>query len=505
MKNYIIQFRALNSIWYAVKINVGCILLSICILFGGCKKLIKVEGPHTSTNSINVYDSDVTAAAVLTGIYTSMVSDGLRSGGIASMTLFPALSSDELILFGGINASQKQYIPYFMNDLNNSNTTVNTGKFYSAIYVINSAIEGLNGSEKLTPSVKTQLLGEALFMRGFFYFYLVNLYGDVPLVLTTDYKSNSSMPASEKKIVYEQIIKDLKEARDFLSQQYLKNDGQTSYPLGQEERVRPTRWAAIALLARTYLYTENWQNAEEASTSLINHVSLFHLTMLENTFLKNNSESIWQLPQVNTTLISNTEEAYVFVLPSTGPSTGVFYPFYLNRRLVDSFEPNDLRKKIWLNSVSVGDIEYYYPFKYKVNEQNMPITEYNVVLRLGEQYLIRAEARIRNGKIQNGVSDLNLVRARATDQSPGSIKLPQLPENLSEENALKAVLHERQVELFMEWGHRWFDLKRMGYVNEIMTTVTKEKGGIWNSNWQLYPFFLDDLKYNSNLVQNAGY
>jgi hypothetical protein len=468
----------------------------------GCKKFIEVEAPVTSINSANVYNTDFTAISVLTGIYTD-ISEGLSSGGLASMTLFPALSSDELTLYGGISSSAKSYIPYYTNSLTKLNVANHIGSIYSILYTVNSAIEGLTASDKLTPSLKQQLLGEAKFMRGFCYFYLVNLYGDVPLVLTTDYKVNSVMAKSSKNTVYDQIISDLKDAQNLLSDKYLKGDAVTAYAPGTEERLRPTKWAATALLARVYLYDEKWLDAEKEATSVINHSSLYQMTDLVNTFLKNNVEAIWQLQPVSKGY--NTETARYFVLPSSGPSTVGTNNFYLSRFLVNSFESGDLRAKAWMSSVTVKNITYNYLFKYKVTEQNAPLSEYTVVLRLAEQYLIRAEARIQNQNIENGIADLNIIRNRATDKTSGAFQLTQLSVSLNKDQALKAVLHERQVELFMEWGHRWFDLKRMGYVSKVMDQVTEEKGGIWNTNWELYPFPQDELQYDPNLIQNTGY
>lgn len=486
-----------DTFWKLISLLV--LLLSISLF--GCKKFVEVEAPVTSINSANVFTTDFTAAAVLTGIYTNL-SEGLSSEGLASMSLFPALSSDELVLYGGVSSSAKSYIPYYTNALTRANVSDHVGSIYSMIYTINSAIEGLTASNKLTPSVKQQLLGEAKFMRGFCYFYLVNLYGDVPLVLTTDYKINSIIAKSPKNIVYAQVIGDLKDARNLLSSEYLKGDAVTAYTPGLEERVRPTKWAATALLARVYLYTQKWSDAEMEATSVINHSSMYQLTDLANTFLKNNVEAIWQLQPVSIGI--NTEAARLFVLPSSGPSIGN-WNFYLSGHLMDSFEPNDLRATKWTNSVTVKGGTYYYTFKYKITDINASVSEYTVVLRLAEQYLIRAEARIQNGDIGNGIADLNLIRIRASDKTPGAVQLPQLSIFLSKNEALKAVLHERQVELFMEWGHRWFDLKRMGYVDEVMTKVTKEKGGTWNTNWQLYPFNIYNLQYDPNLIQNPDY
>ena len=144
---------------------------------------------------------------------------------------------------------------------------------YNFIYLCNSAIEGLNSSTDLTPAVKEQLLGESYFMRAFFYFYLVNLYGDVVMPLTSNYKVTESLPRTPKEEVYQQIISDLHTAQQLLNINYV--DG-TLLNI-TTERTRPTQWAATALLARTYLYTGNWAGADSAATAILNNVSLYSL------------------------------------------------------------------------------------------------------------------------------------------------------------------------------------------------------------------------------------
>ena len=72
---------------------------------------------------------------------------------------------------------------------------------------------------------------------------------------------------------------------------------------------------------------------------------------------------------------------------------------------------------------------------------------------------------------------------------------------------MAAVLHERQVELFMELGHRWLDLKRSGSIDAVMNIVTplKGNGAAWQSYQQLYPIPLNDIQKDPNLTQNTGY
>jgi hypothetical protein len=464
-------------------------------ILAGCKKLVDVKAPPTSLSSDNVYASDPTAASVLTGIYAKMSSGSFGTiSSLPAMSLSVALTADELRIYSGvINLTQ---LSYYRNSL--SSNSQNGGGFevwsvgYPIIFTCNAAIEGMTASNGITPSVKQQLLGEAKFMRAFVYFYLTSLYGDVPLVLTSDYKANSVLKRAPQSQVYQQIIADLKDAQSELSESYLMADAMTTYPTSGIQRLRPTKWAATALLARTYLYINDWPNAEVQATILINKTSLYQLEALGNVFLSVSKEAIWQLQPVNTGW--NTEDGRIFILPSTGPST--LYPVYLSDWLMKAFEPGDTRYTNWISSIKVGTTLYYFANKYKSAKLNSPITEYEAVFRLGEQYLIRAEARAEQNNLSGSLQDINAIRARAG-----------LPNSLvADINSLRTVIfHERQVELFMEWAHRWLDMKRTQRTDSIMSIVTPQKGGIWNPNWKLFPLPLADLLVNPNLIQNPGY
>jgi hypothetical protein len=70
---------------------------------------------------------------------------------------------------------------------------------------------------------------------------------------------------------------------------------------------------------------------------------------------------------------------------------------------------------------------------------------------------------------------------------------------------LTAIMKERRVEFFSEWGHRWLDLKRSGMVDSVMEVVTPQKGGSWEGYKKLYPIPENDRQLNPHLSQNAGY
>jgi starch-binding outer membrane protein, SusD/RagB family len=248
------------------------------------------------------------------------------------------------------------------------------------------------------------------------------------------------------------------------------------------------------LLARVYLYNKEYSNADLEATKVISQSSLFSLPSLNDAFLKNSNEAIWQLQPVKAN--QNTQDAFVFILPASGPTTSTSNPVYLSTQLVNSFENNDARKTAWVNSVTANGVTYYYPYKYKATLASGSVTEYLMMFRLAEQYLIRAEARARLNNISGARADLNAVRTRAgLDATTAN----------DEVSLVTAILNERRVELFTELGQRWFDLKRTNTVDNVMNNYAPAKGTTWNPNWQLYPIPFDDIQKNSALVQNPGY
>lgn len=475
--------------------RLGFILLFLALICNSCRKLIDVDPPPTSTTGPTVYAKDATAIAVMTGLYTKMSSASFTApGDILSFSLHGGLLSDEFIQWSGVTNAQQ--IAYYQNNLSAiSNFGVETwNTFYPYIFTCNSVIEGVNGSVSLSSSVKQQLLGEAEFMRAFFYFYLVNLYGDVPMPLTSDYKVNAVISPVSKDLVYGQIIQDLLDAKDKLSANFL--DATLTKTIS--DRLRPSKWAATALLARVYLYHGEWANAETQASLLINNSTQFGLSSLSNAFLKagsGNDEAILQLQPISTTPTTNTQDAFYFITLPTGPDAG--RSVYLSDSFMASFELDDQRKTSWISSVTSASTTYYFPYKYK-NNGTGAVSEFEMLLRLGEQYLIRSEARAQLGE-SNAVDDLNNIRTRAG--------LPNYSGASDKTSLLAAILQERRIELFSELGHRWLDLKRTGNIDAVMGSggACAAKGGTWNSYQQLFPLPIYDIQRNANLKQNSGY
>jgi starch-binding outer membrane protein, SusD/RagB family len=165
----------------------------------------------------------------------------------------------------------------------------------------------------------------------------------------------------------------------------------------------------------------------------------------------------------------------------------------LTASLLSSFEPNDKRKLSWTKTNINNGNSYTFPYKYK-QRSSATISEYNVVCRLAELYLIRAEARALLNDFNGALEDINLIRERAG--------LDPLISIANQQDLLAAIEKENRSEYFCEWGHRWLDLKRWGQADSILGL---EKGTNWQPTDALYPIPFNELTYNVMLTQNPGY
>lgn len=443
------------------------------LLAGSCKKFVTIPPPQDQVVSTTVFSNDNTALAAVSGIYSQMMGTGssLMTG---ALTVYPGMSADE---FRNVKSSTS-YDPFSTNSLLKTNATVQSTfwKFsYSYIYMANNCIEGLHASTGVSADMKKQLLGECFFVRAYCYFYLAGLFGDVPLETTTDYKTNQVAPRTSSAKVLDQIVADLDSARSLLL---------PAYPTAG--RVRANKWAATALQARAFLYQKNWQSAENAASAVINAGMYKLVSDINAVFLATSNEAILQFKPV--LFNQNTPDGSFFI-----PAAATTVPtFTILDTTVKSFEPGDLRKTSWVRSATISGVTYYYPYKYKVRASTT-VTEYNIVERLAEQYLIRAEARAQQNNLAGALADLDSIRVRAG--------LPILPSTLDQTACILAVEQERRIELLAEWGHRWLDLRRTGRIDAVLSGEKTT----WSPTAALFPIPYAEILKNTFLTQNAGY
>jgi hypothetical protein len=463
------------------------LILVMCLSFSSCEKYL--DGTQLPANTIaatDVYGQDNTVATVVTGLYLSMNNSGPFTGSSSGNIGYTmGLYTDELK-----SVVSGNFADVFYKNAIQSGQSANWADLYRKLFVVNTAIDGIQTS-KGNLLYKDQWLGECYFLRAFYYYYLVNIYGDVPLALTNDYEINNRLSRAPQTQVYQQIIADLKQAQSLLSDDYRNGFGLTT-----TNRLRPNKAVATAFLARIYLYTKDWANAEAAATSLITNTN-YQLLPLAQVFLANSKETIWSL-SFNNAKATNEYSFYNNGMPAviTSPPSSLLVFVSMNSLLLNAFEPGDGRLSSWVRTSTLANpaTVYYFPNKYRSAVNN---AEYEVLFRLGEQYLIRAEARAMQNKT-NAVDDINAIRSRAGG-------LTAIPSTAPQSTLLAAIAKERQTELFTECGHRFFDLKRTGTITAVMGAVAPTKGTVWASYMAYWPIPPADLVQNPNLTPNLGY
>lgn len=457
-----------------LNINKNILLLAITsgtLLVSSCEKFVELGAPPTQVLAGEAFATDASANSVIRGLYATTLSINLAG----TSTFYTGIAADDL----QYNAADANTSEFASNNLLNTNGNVANlwSNSYQLIKNANNAISGLEASTTLTPAVKDQLLGEAKFFRAYAYFYLANLYGDVPLLLRDDLHAFEDATLSRTPVqqVYDQIIADLKDAESKMA---------TTYDATASPRGRANKAAASALLARVYLYQKDYQNAESYATKVLQSAD-YGMPAPDKNFVNSSSEVILQLGN----------QSGVTTFGSNYLTTATVAPGYtLPDAVYNSFETSptiDLRKSNWTNSKTVSNKIYYAITKYKV--ASGPGNEYHIMLRLAEQYLIRAEARAKLGKLAEARTDVDAVRARAG--------LAGLSTALNQTQLLSAIETERLHEFFGEFGHRWLDLKRTDRATAVLSPI--------KSNWQatdvLFPIPQAQILINRNLTQNPGY
>lgn len=452
--------KIINHIW-----------IIVTILASGCDAFLDVPISPQLIESGHVLANERTAQSAVDGVYADMRAGNPRFVN-GAISIYAGLAADEL----SPTTEQPTYMPFYRHELFPNNSHIRSQLWnpaYQNIYRCNTLIAGLRENNTLPEGVKSNFIGQLLVSRALQYIYLGGLFGDVPLVLIPDYTVNAVMGQTVYEDILHQASADLREAREQL-------------PAGAKpSKIRPTYWAATALLSRVSLYLGDYEAAIRLASEVIEGPFILHPD-LDGLFLIDGPETIWEIAAPQPTGNSPDGSAFLPSSPTRLP------PIQLTDAVVSAFGPDDLRFTHWVGTSLIGPEPTYYPRKYTYRQIG-PTHEYMVVLRLAEQYLIRAESHLAVGRKDLARADLNVLRGRAGISSLG--------ESISG-NALQTELrNERLRELFSEWGHRWFDLRRWGIIDETMGAAKPK----WEPYMALFPLPEDQLRYNYKLTQNPGY
>lgn len=459
---------------YKYKTKYLALLSLIAGLTSACSNFTDIDLPSSQLSSESVFEDRSTANAAMMEIYSKIRENGLLTGRRSGLSVQLGMYADELQYYGLSGTAQANF---YNNSLFASGAEIAElwNSSYKQVYAANSVLEGVAKSSSLVLADKRQLRGEALFIRGLIHFYLLNCFGPIPFITSTDFKINSTVKRMPETEVYGLIKRDIEEAVELLPSEY-----------SGTERVRPNKGAAQAFLARVCLYMGKWDEASNNASAVLNQTALYIWPSTnDGVFLKESSSTIWQLSPALAG--SNTYEGNSFIFLQGPP------PFAaITSNLLNAFKNEDLRKKNWLKAVSNGSVTWYHAYKYKRQSATASSVEYSIVLRIAEQYLIRAESRAHSGDLIGAKEDLNKIRNLAGLGNTSAETAEQLAD---------AVIDERRLEFFTEYGHRFFDLKRSGRLDNVLLTAKPQ----WKAFCCLLPLPQSELLLNPNLTQNAEY
>lgn len=454
----------------ATKIISIIILLIYLLNLVSCEKLIEVDVPDNQIPSGMVFENVQTADAALAALYAGMRDKSPVAGNNSGALL--GIYTDDLDFYA--SAGSNGSFDLYKNQHIATNTDIYSywSDAYGQIYVANAIIEGVERSPLLSVQDKNRVKGEALLMRGMIFFYLWQVFGDIPYPNSTNYKVNQSLAKTSALEVATKLEGDLHEAVGLLNNEYRNS-----------ERIYPNKKVAQLMLAKVYILQKRWADAEVVLKSIVQSPLYQFQNDITKVFIKSSAHILWQLKPKSG---FPTSESMAYYFAGAAPST-----YALTQNLVNAFSPGDLRKQNWMVPVSVGQNTWYRTDKYK-NRIN-DLTEYSVVFRLEEVYLLLAEALTQQNKISETLPYINATRQRAG--------LTPLTSSITKEVLLSEILLENRKEFFTEMGHRFLDLKRLDRLHDLITVKPN-----WKDYHKLWPLPQQELLLNPNLnPQNTGY
>ena len=496
-------------------------IIALGLTISSCGKSYLEKYDPTQLNATTFYKTQKQAEQAVNGIYSQM------QDLVGNQWIYSEYVSDNTTLHFNLGdrgqGPDLEAIEYWQINSSTSRITGWYNLLYSGLGNINTALAKLPGAE-MTEAVRSNLEGQLKFFRAFYYFQLVQGFGDViivtePIASPAQAYTFARSPAAD---VYKLIESDLTFAVSSLP---------VPSAISAAEAGRVSKGAALALLGKVYLTEKKYA---EAVTTLKEVLTLGYSLMTNYADVfdpakKNNAESVFEVQfQADSEVgewsnfLDNfyPRESYGAVIKFPNANGGGWNIPTLD--IIGAYEPGDLRKAVSLKEgytnlqgvyVPVPFItKFYHPESYTIKGRqgdNWPVLRYADVL------LMLAEAiNEQSGPTGEALGYLNQVRVRA-----GLAVLV----TLTKETMRTAVSHERRIELAFE-NDRWYQLKRTMTPTELAVFLnangdyerahpSTDRGGIpfsagdykFEPYEALYPIPANEILINKALTQNEGY
>ncbi|MFK7936547.1 MAG: RagB/SusD family nutrient uptake outer membrane protein [Saprospiraceae bacterium] len=494
------------------------IAITALIFSGSCSEDFLEKDPIVGVTDANFYQTEDDAIAAVNAAYAALQFE-LTPAGHFRWFWGDIMSDDSEKGGSGINDGFALHQLENFQGITNSDMLASEWKAnYQGIYRANVALEKVPEIE-MDIDVKERVLAEAKFLRAWYFYNLVTIFGGVPKADHVLAPSEYNMPRNEASEIWDLVISDLTEAAAVLPKR-------SEYPLADIGRA--TRGAANALLAKSYLWQENWAAAQSALRTIINSNEYRLVTDYGSIFTRdgeNNVESIFEIQYMqnsggNWGENNQNEGTLTDVFQR---ARGQFEGFGFNiptQDLVDAFsaegfEDPRLQHTVFRVGDEMGDRGTftlaatgsdfsYHPKKYFTNkadeasfgDPNPNGGNNDRVIRYADVLLMFAEASYHAGDEAGARDALNQVRARARKGNNAILA----DVTASGGALLEAIYHERRVELAME-GHRFFDLVRTGRGEKELGAL-----GYQDATHRLFPIPDSQIQAtNGAITQNPGY
>lgn len=396
----------------------------------------------------------------------------------------------------------------WIDDINNFTFTSTNGgpnglwKYnYEGIKRLNIAIDLLTNPEietitGITSERKNQLLGEAYYLRSFYYFSLVTNFGDVPLIVApvkTYIEAFDVAVRADKAIVWEKIKSDLNTAKGLLPNSKFSSSS---------EKWRASKGAVIALQAKAALYTQKWTEV----ISLVSELETLGFYSLNSNYFDNfdvNKEFV-----DNEVIFSYDHQSEQNPRKGNGICAPLGWGFFApSTDFINSFEANDPRK-LYTVDVPNKNVNKMLGTLNGANKGNDDAPTNKVYIRFADVLLWKAEAYLETDKFMEAITIINKIRTRArnTVNALGVIPpvgtLPDRNVSSTDKTLIKGwLISERRAELGFE-NQRMLDLKRWGSAKTVMTAHGKN----FQEKHLLYPIPQAEIDASAGtLTQNSGY
>jgi starch-binding outer membrane protein, SusD/RagB family len=452
----------------------GIIILMLAFITISCEDFLdeNLQGIYTSST---FYKTDEHAMLALTAAYQPLAFTSIRN----PLWVFGDVASDDAIK-GGISGDQSEieFIGEFTYNRDNGFLEHIWTRYFEGISRANDAIHRLgNGVSETT---KATVQAEAKFLRAYYYFHLVNIFGEIPLKTTPALTAaDLHVPVSTVEAIYNQIETDLKDAASVL--------------LPTAGSGHATKGAALGLLAKVYLFRQKYDLSLDAIEQ-IEQLGLYALMPVYGdnfkTATQNNKESVFEIQHLtgqdpflgnvlNQWFAPQVENGYYFNIPRQD------FVDAFEKTIDDVYDPRldytlGREGTTWINGNDFDPT--WSPTGYIQKKHLQPVSEIPggtkgdgnlnyVFMRYAEILLIKAEALNESNQSDLALDPLNQVRTRARESflyDESITGFGQIPENLLNDIAITnqsqlrdIIRRERRVELGFEF-HRFYDLMRYG-------------------------------------------